>query len=247
LSTVAIIQARMGSTRLPGKVLLDLCGRSVLAHVVARAQAARHIDRVVVATTLLAADNAVVAEAERCGAGVHRGSEHDVLARYYEAATRERADTVVRITADCPLIDPELVDAMLARFSAAQGSAPVDYLSNTLERSFPRGLDAEIFSMAALTRAWREALAAEEREHVTPYIHRHPELFRLENHSGPDDRSGVRLTLDTPEDWAVIHAVVEALGGGARIIPTREVLQFLAGHPEIAALNAAVGQKAVRA
>jgi spore coat polysaccharide biosynthesis protein SpsF len=246
LNVAAIIQARMGSARLPGKVMFDLCGHSVLAHVVRRIQAAQGIGTVVVATTTLAADDAVAAEAERRGARVYRGSEHDVLSRYYEAGRREGADVVVRITADCPLIDPELVGSMVARFVSLKERNRVDYLSNTLERSFPRGLDAEVFSMAALERAWREAASAAEREHVTPYLYRHPELFRLGNHVDAHDRSRLRLTLDTPEDWAVIHAVVEALGGGSRIVSAHEVVQFLESHPQIAALNAAVEQKALR-
>jgi spore coat polysaccharide biosynthesis protein SpsF len=243
MNVVAIIQARMGSTRLPGKVLLDLCGRSVLAHVVTRAMAAPHIDRVVVATTALAADDAIEAEAERRGARIYRGSEHDVLSRYYHAAIREQADVVVRITADCPLIDPELVGAMVAKFVSRKGSERVDYLSNTLKRTFPRGLDAEVLSIAALEHAWRETASPEDREHVTPYLYRHPERFRLENHAGARDASHLRLTLDTAEDWALIHRVVQALDGGTRIVRTEEVVRFLDEHPEIAALNAAVVQK----
>lgn len=247
MKAVPIIQARIGSTRLPGKVLFDLCGRSVLAHVIGRAMAAAPGSAVIVATTTLMADDAVAAEAERCGALVHRGSEHDVLSRYYDAAMRQNADAVVRITADCPLLDPGLVAAMAARFVSRQIAAGVDYLSNTLTRTFPRGLDVEIFTIAALGRAWREAAAPAEREHVTPYFYRHPELFRLENYADTRDRSQLRLTLDTAEDWAVIHRTVEALEGGTRIVQTDEVLRFLEDHPEVAALNAAVEQKTMGA
>jgi spore coat polysaccharide biosynthesis protein SpsF len=225
LKVVAIIQARMGSTRLPGKVLLTLCGKSVLAHVIGRAKAAPGIDEVVVATTTLRADDAVAAEAERAGACIHRGSESDVLSRYHGAAKETHADTVVRLTADCPMLDPELVGVLVRKFVDRKGR--IDYLSNTLVRTYPRGLDAEVFSMAALERAWREATLPDEREHVTPYIYRHPETFRLENHAAARDDSDLRITLDTPEDWIVIQRVSEALGGGARIAPTAEVLQFL--------------------
>ena len=225
----------MGSTRLPGKVLLDLCGKSVLSHVIARAQAAPGVDAVVLATTELPADNAVAIEAQRAGAQVHRGSEHDVLSRYYSAATSQRADVVVRLTADCPLLDPHLVGVLVRKFIDRAGG--IDYLSNTLTRTYPRGLDAEVFSMAAMARSWREATLPDEREHVTPYIYRHPELFRLENHAATGDDSNLRITLDTPADWIVIQRVSEALGGGSRIAPMAEMLQFLRTHPDIAALN----------
>jgi len=225
----------MGSSRLPGKVLLDLCGKSVLLHVIGRARAAPNVDAVVLATTVQPGDDAVVAEAERAGARVYRGSESDVLARYHEAAARERADVVVRLTADCPFLDPGLVGALAKKFVERQGA--IDYLSNTLVRTYPRGLDAEVFSMAALERAAREAVLPEEREHVTPYLYRHPGLFRVENHAAAQDDSGFSVTLDTPADWAAIRRVGEALDVGSRVPPMAELLQFLRSHPEIAAAN----------
>jgi len=240
MKIVGIIQARMGSTRLPGKVMRDLCGQTVLAHVVRRVAAARNVARTVVATTTLERDDVVAAEARRLGAGVFRGSEEDVLSRYYEAARAERADVVVRVTGDCPLVDPELIAAMADRFLALQN---LDYLSNALTRTYPRGFDTEVFSMKALEGAWREATTPAEREHVTPFMYRHPERFRLENFAAVHDRSRYRLTLDTPADWEVIEKLVRALGGGSRIIPAAEVIDYLDRHPDVANLNAGVEQR----
>jgi spore coat polysaccharide biosynthesis protein SpsF len=245
--TVAIVQARIGSSRLPGKVLLPLSGRSVLAHVIERAQTVPGVDAVWVATTVEARDAAVEAEALRAGAQVYRGSETDVLARYAEAADRAAAAVVIRITSDCPLLDPALVGEMLAWFRARAtgGDAPVDYLSNGLERRYPRGLDAEIFTTAALALAHREARAPHEREHVTPFLYQHPERFRIHAWTGAPDRSHLRWTLDTPEDYAMLQAVHAALGADARIRSTESIVAWLAQHPEVVALNADVAQKAL--
>lgn len=242
---VAIIQARMGSTRLPGKVMLPLCGHSVLAQVIARVEAASGVERVMVATTVSPLDDIVAAEAARCGAAVFRGSADDVLARYHGAALAAGAHTVVRITADCPLTDPELLSAMLTRFRERSAAAqPLDYLSNGLARSYPRGLDIEIISFAALARCHAEASRPHQREHVTPYIYEHPELFAIEAYVGTPDRSAHRWTLDTREDWELIRAVYARLGSGRAIFSSAAVLALLEAHPELVALNADVVQKA---
>jgi spore coat polysaccharide biosynthesis protein SpsF len=247
VKTVAIIQARMGSARLPGKVLRELGGRTVLAQVVRRVARCTLLDAVIVATSTAQADDAVAREAQARGARVFRGSEDDVLARYHGAALEAGADNIVRVTADCPLFDPEVLRQMLAAFLAkrasAQGSALL-YLSNTLgRRTFPRGLDAEIFTMDALAAAHASAREPWEREHVTPYMYGHPERFRLEGFQQAVDCSSHRWTLDTEEDWALIRALYEALGAGGRDFTTEEVLGYLAGHPELVALNAHVEQK----
>lgn len=242
--TVAIIQARMGSTRLPGKVMLRVCGHSVLAHVIGRVQAAAGIDRVVVATSIEPEDDAVVGEAVRYGAQVFRGSAEDVLARFCGAAQMAGADAVARITADCPLFDPVLLAAMVRRFrERAAGGQPLDYLSNGLIRTYPRGLDAEIFTLEALTRCAVEATRPYEREHVTPYIYEHPEKFAIEAYTGTPDLSAHRWTLDTPEDWKLIETIYRALGNGRAIFPTASILSLLESRPELVALNAHVEQK----
>lgn len=242
--TVAILQARMGSTRLPGKVLMSLGGHSVLAHVIARAHAIADVDAVVVATSTLAADDAIAAEAVRHRAHVCRGPEDDVLERYRLAAAEAGADVVIRITADCPLLDPVVVGAMLAHFRARQATGrALDYLSNGLQRSFPRGLDAEIFTRSVLERCAREAYAPHMREHVTPYVYQHPDRFAIGAWTQPCDQSALRWTLDTPEDWALISAIYAALGDGLRVFPTAAVLALLDAQPALSALNAHIEQK----
>ena len=241
---VAIIQARMGSTRLPGKILKPLGDKSVLAHVVSRVQTMAGINDVVVATTSSAIDDFVVREAKRCGVIVFRGSEGDVLDRYYHAAASSNAEVVVRVTSDCPLIDVNLGQNIISEFLHCLDSLhPLAYLSNTVERSFPRGFDTEVFSFTALEAAWRNARTPAEREHVTPYLYRHPELFRQKQYRQVVDQSHFRLTLDTPEDYALLKAIFEALGSKSQPITGSAVLQYLEAHPEIVAINAAIAQK----
>lgn len=245
LRTVAIIQARMGATRLPGKVLKPLGGSSVLGNVLMRVKACPRLNRVIVATTDAPADDVVAAESEKFGAGCFRGSEPDVLSRYYGAAQMAGAEVVIRITADCPLYDGTLLDRMLAVFHRVNQDTtlPLDYMSNVLERTFPLGLDTEIFTFAALERAHHEAKQLHEREHVTPYFYHHPELFRLRSFKSDTDLSSYRWTLDTPEDWQFIEAVYHNLYEEAEIFSTAGVLKLLKERPELAKLNAHVEQK----
>mgnify|MGYP003340477344 CR=1 FL=1 len=237
MKTVAIIQARMGSTRLRGKVLKPLAGDTVLGHVVRRVRLAKRLDAICIATTESPGDEPIVTECARLGVGCWRGSEHDVLSRYFDAARAGGADVIVRVTSDCPLFDGALLDEMLAVFHASPG---LDYLSNVQARRFPRGLDAEVFTFAALTRAHREATRQHEREHVTPYFYQHPELFSLHSFVGNEDLSAHRWTLDTPEDWQFVEAVYAALGAD---FTTADVLKLLKARPELAKLNAHVEQK----
>ncbi|MFN2448651.1 MAG: cytidylyltransferase domain-containing protein [Candidatus Baltobacteraceae bacterium] len=242
MKAVAIIQARMGSTRLPGKVLKPLAKTTVLGCVVDRLKASRKLHAVVVATSSDREDDAVVHACKALGVAAVRGSAQDVLARLTHAARSSAADTVVRITADCPLIDGTLVDDMLAEFSIRS----CDYLSNTLVRTYPRGLDAEIFTFEALARADREASRPYEREHVTPYLYQHPRLFRLHPYvdSSGADRSNMRWTLDTAQDYTFVQAVFAAIPfRSPRDVTTRGVLALLRAHPSIAQINAGVRQK----
>jgi spore coat polysaccharide biosynthesis protein SpsF len=243
-NVVAIIQARMGSSRLPGKVLRHLGGKTVLAQVIERVKAGRGIDAVVVATTTNAADDPIEREALNKGATVFRGDENDVLRRYCHAARQSGADVVVRVTSDCPLIDPGVLSEMLRRFLEAEGRGnQIDYLSNTLERTFPRGLDVEIFTFSALQRADREAAEPSHREHVTPYIWNHPDLFSIVQYTDAADRSGLRWTLDTEEDWLFLSAVFRSLEEAGSAVTTAAVLQLLERHPELKEINAHVVQK----
>ena len=227
----------MGSTRLPGKVLKPLAADTVLAHVVRRVRQAKRLDGICIATTESPSDEPIVAEAVRLGVRCFRGSEQDVLARYFGAAQANGADVIVRVTSDCPLFDGALLDAMLAVFHATPG---LDYLSNVQERRFPRGLDAEIFTFAALARTHEAATQPHEREHVTPYLYQHPEQFRLSSFVGKSDLSAHRWTLDTPEDWQFVEAVYAALGPR---FTTADVLNLLKARPELTTLNAHVEQK----
>ncbi|HLK37719.1 MAG TPA: glycosyltransferase family protein [Polyangiaceae bacterium] len=238
--TIAIIQARVGSSRLPSKVLADIGGRTMLDRVVARVRRARRIDEVVVATTSQPADDAVAEECERIRAPTFRGSEQDVLDRYYKAAAAFEAGSVVRITSDCPLIDPGVVDQVVAEF-VMSGS---DYASNSLVASYPRGLDTEVMTMSALSTAWSLATQPYERVHVTPYLYQHPARFRLRNVAYEEDLSTHRWTVDTPDDLALVRRIYERLGNRVDVVWT-DALAVVRGDPAISALNAHVRQKAL--
>lgn len=238
----AIIQTRMGSTRLPGKVMMNLCGKPVIHHVIERVLMSAHIDEVVIATTVETGDEVIV----RAVDGYHprvkvfRGSAEDVLDRYYQSAKRAGADIVVRITSDCPLIDPVTSDSVIEHFL----NGNFEYASNIGERSFPRGLDTEVFSFSALETAWKEAKKSEEREHVTPFIRNHPERFAAFNLASPTDHSGYRWTLDTAEDWILILKVYEYLYKDTSYFAYEEVLRLFEHHPELAQINQHIIQKA---
>jgi spore coat polysaccharide biosynthesis protein SpsF len=240
MKIAALIQARLGSTRLPGKVLKDIGGRTMLARVVRRAQRAAGIDEVVVVTTTEPADSAVAEESARLGVSCFRGSELDVLDRYYQAAKQFKADAVVRITSDCPLIDPGVVGSVVAIFR----SETPDYASNVIERSYPRGLDTEIVSMEALERAWREAQQPYQREHVTPYFYENRSLFRLSSVKTVVDHSRHRWTVDAPEDLEFVRAVYARLKNRDNFEWT-DVLQILNEQQALMAMNAGIRQKSV--
>lgn len=242
MNVVAIIQARTGSTRLPGKVLKDLFGKSVLEHVIERVASASCVNTICVATTSAPSDDPIVEIASSCGVSSYRGSEQDVLGRYLGAAKTEKADIVVRITSDCPLIDPDLLDQLVATFLTPR-ERPLDYLSNTLQRTYPRGLDAEVFTFRALEQANNEAARPYEREHVTPYIHQRPDRFQLLGLTGEADLSHHRWTLDTPEDFEFIHAVYAKLYTTGSMFKTQDILNLIAERPEIAQINAHIEQK----
>jgi spore coat polysaccharide biosynthesis protein SpsF len=222
---VAIIQARMTSTRLPGKVLMDLAGRPMLAQLLARVKRCRLVDEVVVATTVNAADDPVVATARDEGIRWFRGSESDVLGRYLGAAREARADIVVRITADCPLVDPEVSDRVIEALTARADA--FDYASNVLRRTYPKGLDTEAFWRDALERAARQARSDYAREHVTPYFYRErPDLFLLCSVTDDTDASDLSWTVDRREDLELVRRMYEDLRLGERSVPYREMLRY---------------------
>ena len=240
MKIVAIVQARMGSSRLPGKVLKDLRGAAVLDRVLNRLGRSRLIQESLVATTVEPADDAIVEHCERTGRKVFRGSEQDVLDRYYQAAKYVNADVVVRITSDCPVIDPEVTDATVHAFLDRHA----DYASNVLVRTYPRGLDTEVMTVQALERAWRESNKPHQREHVTPYIYENPSEFKLHGIENDTDCSRHRWTVDTPEDLELLRAIYERFGGRDDF-GWREVLKLVESDPSLAEINRNIVQKAV--
>jgi spore coat polysaccharide biosynthesis protein SpsF (cytidylyltransferase family) len=237
MKTVAVIQARMGSSRLPGKVLMTLLDQPVIQWVYERASRIQGIDEVVVATTTAEADDPLTGWCEGHGVPVFRGSEYDVLDRYVQCASGYGADAVVRITADCPLLDPQISGRVVAAFFEAR---PCDYASNTRPATFPDGLDTEMISRDALEVSGREAGEAFEREHVTAFVRRRADRFRLESVVCETDLSDHRWTLDEPSDFAFLSAVAERLRRDKLSGSMHEVLGILAGEPELRALNSGI-------
>jgi len=232
--TAVIVQARMGSSRLPGKVMMPLAGQTVLAHVMARCRAIEGADVVVCATTVGAEDDVIAAEAARCGAEVFRGSPSDVLDRYHGAAEQVGAGTVMRVTSDCPLIDPQIcADVLKLRLERG-----VTYAANNMPPGWPHGLDCEAFDAAALAEAARTAREPYEREHVTPWLRTHASISRV-NLEGPGgDLAALRWTLDYPEDMRFFEALFAHLPPAPPHAGMDRVLEVLKRHPEISAINA---------
>lgn len=230
---VAILQARMGSTRLPGKATLPIVdGKGALELMLERVSRSRLLTRVIVATTTLEEDAPIEALCRRLGVACFRGHPTDVLDRYFQCATVTGArGPIVRLTGDCPLHDPEVIDRVIAAFQAGG----LDYVSNAHPPSYPDGLDAEVFSYPALKRAWTEARQGSEREHVTLHLYSHPDRFRIGNVAHEADLSSHRWTLDEPRDLSFIRAVFGELG--SRPFSTKDVLDLLARRPELARLN----------
>lgn len=231
-----IVQARMGSTRLPGKVLREIAGVPMLAVLIGRLKECATVQTVIVATTAAGKDDPIVSCARQAGAAVYRGDEDDVLARYYEAAKQNGLAVVVRITADCPLADPDLIDDMVRSFLSAPGVA---YLSNTITRTYPRGFDAEVFSFRALEEAYRQAGQQSDREHVTPYIYRN---MPVRSYVRDDDASSFRVTVDTEDDFRHVSEIFTALEG-RRAIRLDDVIRLLRERPDIVAINRHIPQK----
>jgi len=232
--TCVIVQARMTSVRFPGKVLMDLAGRSVLAHTLARCAAIPGIDAVCSAVPIGAAHDPVAAESERAGAIVVRGSERDVLDRYCTAAAVLDAEVVMRVTSDCPLVDPEVCGQVMRLVT----EAGTDYACNNMPPSWPHGLDSEAFTIAALDRAGREASEPHQREHVTPWLRANPSL-RKANLPGPGGWAAEqRWTIDFAEDLEFFRALFAELPPAPTMPTTDEILALLRARPDIAALNA---------
>lgn len=240
---LGIVQARMSSTRLPGKVMMPVLGEPMLARQVERLKRARSIDRLIIATTTEPGDDPVASLAAGLGLETYRGSLADVLDRYYQAALRHRPSHVVRLTADCPLADWDVIN-QLVNFGVEGG---FDYASNVLRPTWPDGLDAEIMTFQALETAWTEARAAVEREHVTPFIVTRPDRFRHGSLEAANDLSRMRWTVDRPEDFQFVSRVYEELHPRDAAFTTADVLDLLREKPEIAEINRGIARNEARA
>lgn len=231
MNVIAIIQARMSSSRLPGKVLLPLVGRPVLDHVVSRVRCCKTVHQVIVATSIDSSDDVIETWCNIHNVVSYRGSLNDVLDRYYQAAKRYQADVIVRITADCPVIDPVIVDEVV------KGYLNGGYEFYGLSGEFPDGLDCTVFSFSALQRAWKESVLPSEREHVGPYIEKHPELFISGGLLKFNGLSHYRWTLDEPRDYEFLKIVFDSLYQNNSVFLAQDVLSLLEKHPQLTLIN----------
>ncbi len=237
---VAIIQARMGSTRLTGKVMKNIVGKPMLGHIIDRLKKTQLINEIIIATTKNKS-NLILKLAQEYRTETFIGSEEDVLDRYYQAAQKCKAGVIVRITSDCPLIDPKVIDKVIGYYLKRKKN--LDYVTNTLIRSYPRGLDVEVFSLNAIKKAWHEAKEPYQREHVTPYIYEHPEIFRLANIKINKDLSHLRWTVDEKKDLEFVREVYRELYKKDEIFHMQDVINLLNNEPHLMKINERVKQK----
>jgi spore coat polysaccharide biosynthesis protein SpsF len=244
MKIVATIEARMTSTRLPGKVLKPCLGKPMMELLVERVHRSRLIDEIVISTTVNRTDDVLVQCAQDLGVAHFRGSEDDVVARVVGAMEAAQADIVVQLTGDCPLLDWEVIDQLIRLYQANK----FDYVSNTTVRSYPRGLDCQVVSLATLQESLRIAKDAPQHEHVCLSIYENPDRFRLFNVMAPPELCypGQRWTLDTEADYRFLTTVYERLYPQNPAFTSADVLRLLRAHPEIEALNSDIQQKAVR-
>jgi len=240
----AIIQARMGSTRLPEKVMKNLEGKIVLEHVIERVKQSKLIDEIIIATTTHERDTVIESEALRCGVKAFRGSEDDVLSRYYYAAQENKLDVVVRITSDCPLIDPEVLDEIIEYYIKNNYNIVSNAGSDLSNRTYPRGLDTEIFSVEVLENAFNNAEEKYQREHVTPFIYENTDqIFYYKNNV---DYSKYRWTLDTDEDFELISEIYKYLYNGEHDFYLSDIVKLFEKVPELYEINAHIDQKKIK-
>ena len=239
---VCIIQARMGSSRLPGKVLMDICGYPMLNWVVERAYLAETVDEVWVATTINESDDPIAEYCREQDYDVYRGSEHDVLDRFYQCAKLADADVVIRLTADCPLIDPDLIDQVVFGLFELQADFSATRLPPPFKRTFPIGLDVEAVFFKGLEQAWLDASTKYQREHVMPFFYEEEDRFAITILESEEDFGSYRWTVDTVEDLDVVKRLAAAFSG-RRDFDWLDVLDVYEAHPEWMEINAEVGHK----
>lgn len=241
LNIGVIIQARMGSTRLPGKVMKLLGNKPVLWHVIERIKYSELVNEIIIATTNSAHDKVIVDFCINNDIKYYCGSEEDVLDRYFNAAKKFQLDAVIRVTSDCPLIDPKVIDELVETFIENQHKA--QYVTNSIIRSYPRGQECSIFSMNALKISWNEATEVHQREHVVLYIRENPKKFGVLNIENEKDLSNFRWTLDTEEDYLFLSEIYDNLYESNKIITTKAVLSLLERKPHLININNHIKQK----
>lgn len=240
MKIIAVTQARVGSTRLPAKILKEVNGETLLETHLKRILKSKRITSLKVATTNEAGSERIVSIADNVGAEAYKGSVNDVLDRFYQTVREEKPDYVIRLTSDCPLIDASIIDHVIDL--AIKSGA--DYVSNTLDVTYPDGMDCECFKFSSLEKAWKEATLKSDREHVTPYIWRNStikggDMFRSECLRNSEDWSDIRITVDTPEDFEVIKSILEELGPSKNC---EEYVEYIKKHKEISDINSSLGR-----
>lgn len=235
---VGIVQARMGSSRFPGKVLADLAGAPMLVQIIQRVRPSRWLDALVVATTEERPDDALVVATQQVGLPWFRGSAEDCLDRYYRAAVHFQAELIVRLTADNPMVEAGFVDWVVDQFLAA--SPPYDYMSSWASQTFPVGLSVEVITVSALAMAWKEETTRQGREHVTPFLYQHPDRFRIGQVTSPQDYSHLRWTVDTPDDLAFVRRLYDHMGRAQ--FSWREAVAVLEQNPALLEINTQIRQ-----
>lgn len=243
MKVVAIIQARMGSTRLPGKVLMRVMGKPLFQYQLERLKRSKRIDQIIVASTTNVIDQPIIDLCYQLGIQTFRGSEEDVLERYFEAAKYFKADVIVRLTSDCPLIDPEIMDRIIGNF--IDNYPEYHYVSNTIDRTFPRGMDVEVFSYFALEKAFEEGKEEIHREHVTPFIYLNPSRFSINQIKENKDLSQFRWTVDTHEDFLLIEKIIEELYKRKPYFSIHEILRLMETKPDWILINGHIEQKKI--
>lgn len=233
-----IIQARMGSTRLPGKIMKKIEQKTVLEYVISSLEKSKFIQEIVIATTKNKEDDVIEDKVKKLGKKIYRGSQDNVLERYTFAARENKLDIVIRITSDCPLIDVNIVDSIISEFIDKKP----DYISNTIKRTYPRGMDCEVFSINSLERAYTDAESDSDKEHVTPYIYKNQDKFKISNYCADEDNSKYRITLDVEEDFEVISFIIKEINNKRLDFSYESVIKIIEDS-KIYTINQHVEQK----
>lgn len=233
-----IIQARMGSTRLPGKIMKKIEQKTVLEYVISSLEKSKFIQEIIIATTKNKEDDVIEDKVKKLGKKIYRGSQDNVLERYTFAARENNLDVIIRITSDCPLIEVDVVDDIISEFLDKKP----DYISNTIKRTYPRGMDCEVFSIYALEKAYRYANSDSDKEHVTPYIHENPDIFEIRNYCGEEDYSKYRITVDVEEDFEVISFIIKEINNKGLDFSYKSIIKIIE-YSKIYKVNEHIEQK----